>query len=304
VIDEAARVPDDLYRAVRPMLAVSNGRLVCLSTPYGKRGFFHDAWAKGGADWTRIEVPAHQVRRIRPEFLEEERRALGTSWFRQEYCCSFEALEGLVYPDFARCVVDALPLHAPSATPHPSRRVGGMDFGFRNPFAAVWGVLDRDGVLWLTDEHYAREKSLSFHANRLPRDVTWYGDPAGAGDLAELRRAGFAVRAGVNARRPGIAAVRARLEQGTLKVLRGRCPNLLAEAELYRYDEARDGRQGEEPVDDDNHALDALRYLVYTLDKGKLARGPAAPAAAPAPERPKLPWWCDPAYEHLWTPVW
>src|SRR5262249_5829927 len=37
VIDEAARVPDDLYRAVRPMLAVSDGRLVCLSTPYGKR---------------------------------------------------------------------------------------------------------------------------------------------------------------------------------------------------------------------------------------------------------------------------
>src|SRR5262249_48605300 len=32
VIDEAARVPDDLYRAVRPMLAVSNGRLICLST--------------------------------------------------------------------------------------------------------------------------------------------------------------------------------------------------------------------------------------------------------------------------------
>jgi hypothetical protein len=37
VIDEAARVPDELYRAVRPMLAVSNGRLICLSTPYHRR---------------------------------------------------------------------------------------------------------------------------------------------------------------------------------------------------------------------------------------------------------------------------
>src|SRR5438445_2775179 len=44
VIDEAARVPDDLYRSVRPMLAVSRGRLVCLSTPFGKRGFFYEAW--------------------------------------------------------------------------------------------------------------------------------------------------------------------------------------------------------------------------------------------------------------------
>src|SRR5205807_666528 len=91
VIDEAARVPDDLYRAVRPMLAVSNGRLICLSTPYGKRGFFHQAWANGGADWARIEVPAERISRITPEFLAGERRALGASWFRQEYGCSFEA---------------------------------------------------------------------------------------------------------------------------------------------------------------------------------------------------------------------
>src|SRR5262249_23592769 len=38
VIDEAARVPDDLYRSIRPMLAISQGRLICLSTPFGKRG--------------------------------------------------------------------------------------------------------------------------------------------------------------------------------------------------------------------------------------------------------------------------
>src|SRR5205085_9491296 len=84
IIDEAARVPDDLYRAVRPMLAVSAGRLICLSTPYGKRGFFHDAWATGGDDWARIEVPATRIPRIDPEFLAAERRGLGESWFRQE----------------------------------------------------------------------------------------------------------------------------------------------------------------------------------------------------------------------------
>jgi hypothetical protein len=51
------------------------------------------------------------------------------------------------------------------------RRVVGIDFGFRNPFAAVWGVVDADGVLWLTSEHYSRQKPLSFHAQHLPRDV-------------------------------------------------------------------------------------------------------------------------------------
>ncbi len=154
IIDEAARVPDDLYRAVRPMLAVCSGRLICLSTPYGKRGFFHDAWACGGDDWLRIEVPAARIARIPPHFLEEERRALGESWFRQEYCCSFEAMEGLVYPDFARCVVPAGPVSL------GGKQVGGIDFGFRNPFAAIWGTLDGDGVLWLTGEHYSRGKPL------------------------------------------------------------------------------------------------------------------------------------------------
>src|SRR5947209_6134603 len=108
VIDEAARVPDELYKAVRPMLAVSQGRLICLSTPYGRRGFFYDAWARGGDDWQRVEVPAQQVPRIPAAPLEQERRALGAWWFRQEYECSFEALEGLGYPDSARCVVPSL----------------------------------------------------------------------------------------------------------------------------------------------------------------------------------------------------
>jgi hypothetical protein len=89
VIDEAARVDDTLYYAVRPMLAVSQGRLVALSTPFGKRGWFHDEW-HGGGDWQRVRVPADDCPRIARGFLKEERRALGERWFRQEYQCSFE----------------------------------------------------------------------------------------------------------------------------------------------------------------------------------------------------------------------
>lgn len=88
VIDEAARVPDALYYAVRPMLAVSGGRLVCLSTPFGKRGFFHQEWTEGQG-WERVQITAEQCPRISAEFLAEERRALGDWWYRQEYGCEF-----------------------------------------------------------------------------------------------------------------------------------------------------------------------------------------------------------------------
>ena len=45
-------------------LAVSGGHLICLSTPYGKRGFFYKAWAQGHDEWKRIEIPATQISRI------------------------------------------------------------------------------------------------------------------------------------------------------------------------------------------------------------------------------------------------
>jgi Terminase large subunit, T4likevirus-type, N-terminal len=89
LIDEASRVDDNLYRAMRPMLAVSRGRLLALSTPFGKRGWFHDAW-HGSGDWERVKVTAEQCPRIPADFLAEERQALGERWFRQEYLCSFE----------------------------------------------------------------------------------------------------------------------------------------------------------------------------------------------------------------------
>src|ERR687896_2089859 len=47
IVDEAARVDDELYFAVRPMLAVSGGALLMLTTPYGKRGAFFEEWTSG-----------------------------------------------------------------------------------------------------------------------------------------------------------------------------------------------------------------------------------------------------------------
>jgi hypothetical protein len=88
IVDEAARVDDTLYYSVRPMLAVSAGRLVALSTPFGRRGWFHQEWTEG-QDWYKVEVPAEQCPRISPAFLSEEQRTLGSWWFRQEYQCQF-----------------------------------------------------------------------------------------------------------------------------------------------------------------------------------------------------------------------
>lgn len=275
-IDEAARVPDDLYRSVRPMLAVSRGRLIALSTPFGQRGWFFQEWT-GNGPWRRVQVSWRDCPRIAPDFIAEERRALGELWVRQEYECAFTAMAGLVYPDFATAVVDEM---------HPveGRHVGGIDFGWRNPFAALAGVLDRDDVLWLTWERHGSQTPLHEHAAALPRRVTWYADPAGRTEIEELCASGLTVRPGINDLRPGIAAVTARLRTGRLKVLRRACPQLIAESRRYHYPDAGEGRPRDEaPVDEHNHALAALRYLISRLDAHFVARlrRRAPPEASP-----------------------
>ncbi|MSR31553.1 MAG: hypothetical protein EXR99_08620 [Gemmataceae bacterium] len=265
VLDEAARVPDDLYRAVRPMLAVSGGRLVALSTPCGKKGWFHDAW-HSPEEWLRLEIPWRMCPRILPSFIESERRALGDGWVEQEYECRFTARQGLVYPEFLSCVEEFAPV--------AGQRLGGIDFGWRNPFAAVWGALDSRQILWIEGERHGVETPLQDHMKRLPAGVRWWADPSGAAEMAALRAAGFSVRAGKNAIAPGIAAVTARIRQGLLKVS-PRCAHLIREAGLYRYPD----RPGEKPLDEENHALAALRYLVASLPPS-----PSTHASFPLPK--------------------
>lgn len=99
IIDEAAWVPDEMYRAVRPMLAVSGGDLVAMSTPWGRRGWWYDAWeasVAGSQEWHRFEVPATMCPRIDPAFLEEERVALGAD-FDSEYMCQFVSSSATVF---------------------------------------------------------------------------------------------------------------------------------------------------------------------------------------------------------------
>jgi hypothetical protein len=97
VVDEASRVPDELYAAIRPMLAVSRGRIIALSTPAGKRGWFFDAWTEGGEAWHRTLITAHDVPRIDPAWLEAERRSIPASVFEQEYACVFGEVDDAAF---------------------------------------------------------------------------------------------------------------------------------------------------------------------------------------------------------------
>ena len=89
LVDEAAWVKDEMFLALSPMLATTNGALWMMSTPNGSRGMFWQAWKDGGTGWERYEAPAKECPRIRPEFLAREQRRMGDRRFAQEYGCDF-----------------------------------------------------------------------------------------------------------------------------------------------------------------------------------------------------------------------
>src|SRR5262249_27032630 len=126
VIDEAARVPQDLIGSVTPMIGVSKGKFIMLSTPWGQQGFFYTQWHDAQAKYARFRVPWQKCPRYTAEFIEQERRRFGTSWVEQEYECSFESLSGLVYPDFQEQCGTICWEPPPAA----ARFVGGIDWGF------------------------------------------------------------------------------------------------------------------------------------------------------------------------------
>ena len=104
LVDEASRVEDELIAALRPMMAVSGGRMVALSTPNGRQGWWWDAWENGGPTWKRVRVTADECPRVgqhypggKVPYLEEERRALAERGYQQEYFCEFVSSDDQVF---------------------------------------------------------------------------------------------------------------------------------------------------------------------------------------------------------------
>ena len=180
----------------------------------------------------------------------------------------------------------------PFAVPAEWKRIRAIDFGFTNPFVCLWGALDPDGRLYIYREHYKAGVRTAEHAQiirRLSGDERYLQTAADhdAGERAELTAAGIHTEAAVKNVALGIQCVKNRLAvQGdgkprlfffrTLK-------NTLSEIYDYRWAEAGDEVNArEEPVKLNDHAMDALRYMVMALDQQS---GGKFRSAAAVPER-------------------
>lgn len=161
---------------------------------------------------------------------------------------------------------------------YPVPTVGGIDWGINNPFACVWGHVDGDDVLWITGMRYQRQVTIPIHAEAIPKGVKYWADPAGAQERLLLQSHGHHVLPCVHipvrgasgeVKKPllaGIDMVSERIRTGRLKIIRSACLPLVRELGMYHYDP---DKRVEEPVKEDDHACDALRYLIVGLDRNR-----------------------------------
>lgn len=112
IIDEAAYAEPSLLGAVLPMIAISDGDLLLLSTPNGKIGFFWDVWSKGGDDWDKLEVPWWECPRHSHDRLMGHKMVIGDYQFSVEFECRFRDAQDAVfsYDDIMAAMGDVEPL--------------------------------------------------------------------------------------------------------------------------------------------------------------------------------------------------
>lgn len=233
--------------------------------------------------------------------------------FGEEYIATLDALtgprkarlrygrwvqsEGVVYEewDAAKHIVNDV------YWPNFKRFLAGVDWGFTAPGVILVAAIDGDGRITIVAEIYHTGRTLDWwiaEAKKLkarwPGIFAWVCDPSEPANIEQWKRAGLnAIVPPVKAREvsPGIDAVRVRLKEAKdgrvrLQYLRGcslypdpalkeqnKPMGLVEEMDAYILNPDKP----DEPIKENDHACDALRYLVSHLDLG----GPHGPISRP-----------------------
>lgn len=265
VIDEIASMRNfDLQweEVIRPTLTDRKGEVMFISTPKGFNHFYglylkenndNDYKSFHFTTYDNPTIPVDEIDKAKTEMTEDR--------FSQEYLADFRKTEGLVYKEFDRAkhVLKQFPIF------NTVDRLVPVDWGWTNPAAVYLVQKDQDANYYISNEFYKTQKTTSEiieHAKSL-RGNKYYPDPAEPDRNEEMRRAGLNVRDVSKDIEAGINAVRELLKNNRLFIHHS-CINLINEFETYSYPEKKpDRNEPELPIDENNHALDAIRYSLY-----------------------------------------
>lgn len=261
-IDEGAMCPGKTFDVVIGRLRADGkaGPLWITTTPNGRNWLYQ----------RREEMVVFKARTednpyLAAEFVESLRRSYTGEFARQELEGEFISLEGLVYPMFSQSV------HVKQRTDREFQHWAlALDEGYTNPAVILLIGIDGDGRLHVAQEFYqtgvlqervcqtAHQWALNYHTNAA------IVDQAAAGLIADLRNYGMVAEGHKGRVLDGITIVQSLLvvqaDERPRLTVDPSCVNLINEFESYIWKPGKD-----EPVKENDHAMDALRYFSHWL---------------------------------------
>lgn len=269
VIDEVAMMRNfwiGWQEVLRPALTDTKGGALFISTPKGFNHFY-DLYnlQNKESSFKSFHATTFDNPHIDPAEVEEARKQLTEDRFFQEYMADFRKMEGLVYKDFRRethLYDDLTPRKALSMV------YAGIDFGFTNPTAILKVEHDVDNHYWVSYEWCKREKLMPeiIEQCKQIKANTYYPDPAEPDRIEEMTRAGINCHDVSKDVEAGIASVQTVIKQNRLHIHKDLL-HLINEIETYRYEDAKpDKNLPERPVKENDHLLDALRYVIHMVN--------------------------------------
>lgn len=266
-LDEAGQMKRWTWMVIQARLGFKQGRCLFTTTPYGLNWFYSEIYNRakqGDVDYFVSQFASTENPYYPKAEFERARRTMDERIFAMRYLGEFRKMIGLVWPELDTwlCQPDELAeAHRKlQEAPESHRRVGGIDWGYNNPFACLSGFLDPDGVLWVDSERYVDRKLLKEHAEALEPTAEYFADPSGKQEIEEMRSLDITVNGANNDVAMGIERVMARGKRGALRIS-PECRNLISEGETYHYKEDSD-----KPIKEHDHTMDALRYLCMGID--------------------------------------
>jgi len=267
--DEASLMKPNIWVMMQGRVSRTQGRILCTFTPISLNWIHHEIERdkerrKLGLD---SDINFIQFRSIDSPYFprkeyERAKATLPAHQFQLRYDGIFGKPEGLIYPDFnsRQHVVDDFPI------PDEWQKAGGIDFGQANPFVALKGALEPEkDILYIYDEYYKSNDVYDEHQKHLDENITYFADPSGAQDIAELQYRGFDIQQAENDVNLGINHVTERIRTGRLKVFKS-CINTIDEFSLYQRERNQTtGEWRDKPLKQNDHTQDSLRYLIMGL---------------------------------------
>lgn len=218
------------------------------------------------------------------EEYNRQKKLMDARRFNMMYGGSFEQIQGLVYDCFDENENQCVPFDLPVGT----RYFGGIDWGFSEYFVLKVRAITPDGSHFSVSEFVKRGLTImdmvaiAKQKKQIFGIQTFYCDPSQPGSIEEFNRHGLSAIGADNDIRRGIDLHYELIKTRKLKYFRGQNPYTLDELSTYHYAEPKDlgpDDDAEEikPVGQNDHSLDADRYLTMSTYRTGEKRAPKSP---------------------------